>query len=64
MKSYFSALLELTTQFAAEERGDHEREVAPWLYDFDDPSDRRDFVMLMISIVIMLFGMWWVTPWL
>jgi hypothetical protein len=63
MTSYLNALLELPNQFAAEERGDREQQAAYWLYDFDDPSDQWDFVMLMISIVIMLFGIWWVTPW-
>lgn len=65
MKSCFDPLAELTGQFAAEERrADQVKEqAAAWLYDLDNPSDRRDFMMLMISIVIMAFGIWWVTPW-
>jgi hypothetical protein len=63
--SHLHALVELTKRFAVEEpRAGQEQEArAPRFYDFDDPNDRRDFVMLMISIVIMGFGIWWVTPW-
>lgn len=66
MTSHLDALVELNKRFAVEEqRADQEQEKdARGEIDAQgDPFERRDFVVLMISIAILVFGIWWVTPW-
>ena len=57
MKSDLDALAELTRSFAVEER--RVEKDAAWDKWFDDSFSRRDFVLFLISIAILAFGIWW-----
>jgi len=66
MTSHLDALVESNKQLTVEEQHaaqEQEKDAAREMDVQDDPVERPNFVVLMISIAILVFGIWWVMPW-